>query len=336
MRLIRLGLLVPIGKATRMNLPNRIVDKCHKSNIQIIEINIDKDIESQGPFDFVLHKVLDFYNEHKDEPEIARWKIDKFVSYTKAYPETIIIDNMDFCWRLTNRKLMIDLIEHCIFKTGNRSVFLPKTLDITENITDLDLETTVIENKIQFPVVVKPHSAYFDDGSHLMSLVFNHEGLKDFKKPYLVQEFCDHGAVLYKVFVIGNKYHICERPSVKNLVVEDSLEINCKQPETNIEFDSFNISKLGQCFNKVLHSEDPNHQTWFSSDQKSSLLDKEIIEEIILRIKKYSGLNLYGFDILMEEHTGNYALIDINQFPSYKGIDSSHFAYDLVELLETL
>ena len=336
MRLLRLGLLVPFGKKTRMNLPNRIIDKCRESNIQIIEINIDKDIEAQGPFDFILHKVLDYFNEYKDEPEIAQQKIDKFVSFTKAHPETIIIDNIEFCWRLTDRKLMIDLIEHCTFKTTNRSVFLPKTLDITENITDMELKTMVNEHKIQFPVIVKPHSAYFDDGSHLMSLVFNEEGLKDFKKPYLIQEFCDHGAVLYKVFVIGDKYHICERPSVKNLISEGSLETHYQQPETNIGFDSFKISKLGQSFNKVLHSTDPNNQAWQSSDEKDSLLDNETVEGIISRIKRFSGLNLYGFDILVEEKTGNYALIDINQFPSYKGIDFSHFANDLVALLKTL
>ena len=45
---------------------------------------------------------------------------------------------------------------------------------------------------------------------------------------------------------------------------------------------------------------------------------------------------MYGFDILVEKESKNYALIDINQFPSYKGIAESHFANDFVTLIQTL
>ena len=91
-----------------------------------------------------------------------------------------------------------------------------------------------------------------------------------------------------------------------------------------------------QAFCEDLHESDPNERYWYSYDEKANLLDNDVISEIVTRIQKFSGLFLYGFDILIEKGTKNYALIDINQFPSYKGIDDTHFANDLVHLLKVL
>lgn len=49
-----------------------------------------------------------------------------------------------------------------------------------------------------------------------MSLIFNEEGLKDVVLPCVAQKFINHNAVLYKLFTIGNKYFMIERPSLKN------------------------------------------------------------------------------------------------------------------------
>jgi len=329
---LRLGLCVPKGKATRMNLPDRILEACKKANIKVVNIDVEKCIDAQGPFDFILHKILDHYNDKEVGVEKAEQKIDDFVEYTKTHPEIIVVDNLEFCWRLTNRKLMIDLIRKCTFTLKDINVFLPKTLDVAEKYSFTNIKAEMNERYFQFPVVVKPYSAYFDNGAHLMSLVFNMDGLKKIKKPCLIQEFCNHSGKCYKVFVIGTRYHICERPSIQNL----NEKMSELRTNSNIVFNSFQVSKTGQQFHEELHGVNPNQRCWMTSDEKSDLLDSEIIEEIITRMHNISGLYLYGFDILVERETNNYALIDINQFPSYKDIDQSHFANDLVFLLKSL
>lgn len=325
---LRLGICIPKGKRNRIGFPGRITALCKESNIQIIEIDINEDIETQGPFHVLLHKVLDFYNECKCV-EDAKQNIDKIVSYTVLHPETIVLDDFQWCWRLTNRKLMTELIRACTFSMGSVQVFLPKTIDVTDKMTFQSMKGEINERHVKFPVLVKQYSAYFDDGAHVMALVFSMEGLKKIKKPCLIQEFCNHSAVCYKVYVVGKKFNICERPSIKDL--DDSQLKSCH----TIFFDSFRVSKTGHAFCEDLHESDPNKRHWFSSDEKPNLLDTKIIEEIITRIHDITGLHLYGFDILIEKGTKNYAFIDINQFPSYKGIGEMHLPTNLVDLLKS-
>lgn len=49
-----------------------------------------------------------------------------------------------------------------------------------------------------------------------MAIVFNQEGLSAIQPPCVVQNFINHNAVLYKVFVVGDSYTVVQRPSLKN------------------------------------------------------------------------------------------------------------------------
>ncbi len=50
-----------------------------------------------------------------------------------------------------------------------------------------------------------------------MSLAFHEAGLADVALPCVAQSFVNHDGVLYKIFVIGDKHFVAERPSIKNL-----------------------------------------------------------------------------------------------------------------------
>lgn len=49
-----------------------------------------------------------------------------------------------------------------------------------------------------------------------MSLIFSAGGLADVRPPCVLQSFINHGAVLHKVFVVGDRHFCVERPSLKN------------------------------------------------------------------------------------------------------------------------
>lgn len=52
-----------------------------------------------------------------------------------------------------------------------------------------------------------------------MAIIFNEQGLDDIQFFCVVQIFYNYNVVLYKVFVIGEKYYIVERFLIKNFVV---------------------------------------------------------------------------------------------------------------------
>ncbi|XP_064111614.1 inositol-tetrakisphosphate 1-kinase-like [Macrobrachium nipponense] len=49
-----------------------------------------------------------------------------------------------------------------------------------------------------------------------MDVVFNQNGISDCAVPCVAQSFINHGAVLYKLFVLGPVWFVVVRPSLKN------------------------------------------------------------------------------------------------------------------------
>lgn len=138
-----------------------------------------------------------------------------------------------------------------------------------------------------------------------MMIIFNEKDLKDCQPPCVAQNFINHNAILYKVFVVGDHFHVVERPSFKNFYQED-----CNLLST-IFFNSHDISKSG------------SRSKWsVLSEQDIPLTAKpnyEIFETIVKSVQKIFGLVLVGIDVVIENHTEKYAIIDVNVFPGYDG-----------------
>ena len=50
-----------------------------------------------------------------------------------------------------------------------------------------------------------------------MMIVFNEDNLEDIEPPCVAQTLINHDGYLHKIFVIGDRHHIVQRPSLKNL-----------------------------------------------------------------------------------------------------------------------
>ena len=50
-----------------------------------------------------------------------------------------------------------------------------------------------------------------------MSVIFSESGLRDVQPPCVVQTFVNHNARLFKIFIVGRRRFIIQRPSIKNL-----------------------------------------------------------------------------------------------------------------------
>ncbi|GJN20212.1 hypothetical protein PR202_gb07561 [Eleusine coracana subsp. coracana] len=65
---------------------------------------------------------------------------------------------------------------------------------------------------LRFPLIAKPLVADGTAKSHKMSLVYHREGLRKLRPPLVLQEFVNHGGVIFKVYVVGGPCHLRQAP----------------------------------------------------------------------------------------------------------------------------
>lgn len=177
-------------------------------------------------------------------------------------------------------------------------VFIPKFCKITSNNIDKTTEQ-LKEAHVSYPFICKPQLGHGSKEAHQMLLIFNQDDLKLCKASSVAQNFVNHNAVLYKIFIVGKKYYYVERPSLKNFYAGEA---------DAIFFDSSDVSKAGsQSKLSVLDPED-------ESNLKQSP-NPEIFLNIADVLRLSFGMNLLGVDVVIENNTQKYAIIDVNAYP---------------------
>ncbi|POO00389.1 Inositol-tetrakisphosphate 1-kinase [Trema orientale] len=77
------------------------------------------------------------------------------------------------------------------------------------------------EAVLKFLVVVKPLVADGSAKSHKMVLILNRDGIKKLKPPIVLQEFVNHGDVIFKVYVVRKYVKCVKRKSMPNVSEEE-------------------------------------------------------------------------------------------------------------------
>lgn len=112
------------------------------------------------------------------------------------------------------------------------------------------------------------------------------------------------------------RYHICERPSLKNFYASEESE--------PIFYSTGEVCKADS--QSTLSILDPHDK----ADNKMTL-DENKIKTIIRVLRNKIGLLLAGFDVVIDNTFGHHAVIDINVFPSY-----DHFPNFFEHLLDCI
>jgi len=160
---------------------------------------------------------------------------------------------------------------------------------------------------LTFPLICKINQAGGSSDAHKMGIVFNEAGLHDFEPPMIAQEFLNHNSVIFKVFVIGEYSSSIKRKSVPNIIPNQSR---------TIFFDS----------QKPLEEQIPKNS--FESKNKTSdqllaeakEIPQDILNQMSKSISKEFGLSLFGYDVIVQDGSGKFGVIDINYFPGYIGV----------------
>lgn len=289
---------------------------CRVHGFELVKLDLTRSLENQGPFNVIIHKLTDIIAQAL-KGDVKSMKMLGYVEdYIKSHPEVVIIDPLENVRKLLDRYLSYRVIHDS--DLDKIDVFTPPFVELLSSDVDTNLRT-LKEAGVTFPFVCKPSVANGTD-CHKMAVVFNERGLKDCQPPCVAHSFVNHNAVLYKLFIVGDEYHIVERPSLKNFYADSD--------RATIHFDSHDVSKSDSSSSLSVLDE---HECG-TNTQEGRTANPKILRQIVSIIRAELGMSLLGVDVVTENTTGRHAVIDINPYPGYDGYPN--FFESLVRCIE--
>ncbi|XP_028171338.1 inositol-tetrakisphosphate 1-kinase-like [Ostrinia furnacalis] len=294
-----IGIWMSDKKSQKLNW-KELTRACSSHGYNLVKLDLDRPLEEQGRIDIFLHKLTDIIAAADQGDPKASQIIGRVEQYLSNHPNIVVIDPLDKVRILLNRYCYYSILQdEPSFK--RQGIYTPTFAEFTSsNIRD-NVEI-MRQRGVTFPVICKPTIAHGSKSAHEMIVIFNEKGLSVCKPPCVVQSFVNHNAVLHKVFLVGNRYHICERPSLKNFYASDDLEPIFYSTGEVCKADSQSTLSILDPHDKADIRMTPNE-------------DK--IRSVIRVLRKKIGLLLAGFDVVIDNCSGDHAVIDINVFPSY-------------------
>ncbi|KAI4372387.1 hypothetical protein MLD38_010624 [Melastoma candidum] len=183
--------------------------------VDLVKVSPSDPLPSQGPFDCLLHKL------YGDD-----WK-SQLQDFVRDNPNSLVIDPPEAIERLHNRISMLQVVSEIGIEDGNNSFGIPEQIVIYDKEA-LFRESTL--RNLEFPLIAKPLVADGSAKSHKMVLVFNAVGLNKLKPPIVLQQFINHGGVIFKVYVVGEHVKCVKRKSLPDVTEENlggSREQDC-------------------------------------------------------------------------------------------------------------
>lgn len=266
-----------------------LLNLAKERGIDLIPIEFDKPLIDQGPFDCVIHKSYD-----------SEWT-DQLQELRSRCPNLVIIDEPVAIQRLHNRKTMLQVIDELKI-TSQSSVKTPYQVFVESPEGLLDCQKS---KSMEFPVIAKPLMANGSVGSHQMYLVFEQEGLGglELEPPFVLQEFVNHGGVVFKVYVAGRHVRCVKRKSLPDI---------CKTKVAASE----KCLPFSQISN--LTAQDQSDASIAERLESAELPLMDFLNEVSREMRRGLGLNLFNFDMIRDSRGGDkYLVIDINYFPGY-------------------
>ncbi|KAG6484610.1 inositol-tetrakisphosphate 1-kinase 5-like [Zingiber officinale] len=265
-----------------------LVDLARQRGIDLAPIDTSRPLADQGPFDCVLHKL---YGEE--------WN-GQLENFAARNPSVPIVDPPQAIERLHNRISMLQVVSELEIPQERETFGIPSQVVIYDSAA---LSNSGVVGALRFPVIAKPLVADGSAKSHKMSLVFHRDGLLKLKPPLVLQEFVNHGGVIFKVYVVGDYVQCVRRKSLPD-VSEDKLE----SAEGAVTFSQ--VSNLT--------AQDPTEVEYYMHLDEAEMPPLSFVTEIARGLRRATGLHLFNFDVIRDVKVGNhYLVIDINYFPGY-------------------
>ncbi|KAH7438387.1 hypothetical protein KP509_04G012800 [Ceratopteris richardii] len=184
-------------------------------------------------------------------------------------------------------------------------VDIPKQLVVTGD--SAMIPGVVAKAGLKLPLVAKPLIADGTAQSHAMFLAFDELCLTSLSPPLVLQEFVNHGGVLFKVYVVGDSIRVVRRFSlpdihkqVGNGVIAFPRVSSASASADDADLDP-EIAELPPC---------------------------ELLECLSKELRRRLGLRIFNLDLIRERGADDrYFIIDINYFPGLGKIPGYEYVF---------
>uniref|UniRef100_A0A915HR47 Inositol-tetrakisphosphate 1-kinase N-terminal domain-containing protein n=1 Tax=Romanomermis culicivorax TaxID=13658 RepID=A0A915HR47_ROMCU len=106
----RVGYWISEKKLKKMNF-DEFTTVARSANIELIKINLDDDLEVQGPYDAILHKLSDLLVLSDQGDSNASNLVGKLEKFLQDHPEIVVLDPFDCVRKLCDRYQQYTLIQ---------------------------------------------------------------------------------------------------------------------------------------------------------------------------------------------------------------------------------
>ncbi|XP_073149076.1 inositol-tetrakisphosphate 1-kinase 4-like isoform X3 [Henckelia pumila] len=277
------------SKKKKSFLQPKLIRFSRSKGIQYVSIDLNRPLLEQGPFDIILQK-----------------------DYQTEYPEVIILDPPQAIKNVHNRQSMLEEVAELKLPDCYGKVCIPKQLVVIKDTAAIPDEVT--KAGLRLPLVVKP---LFVDGSaksHELFLAYDQLSPSELEPPMVLQEFINHGGVLFKVYVVGESVKVVRRFSLPDIT-------KCDLPKISGVFRFPRVSCAAASADEA--DLDP---------AVAELPPRPLLEGLARELRNRLGLRLFNVDMIRQKGTKDlYYVIDINYFPGYgKMPEYEHIFTDFV------
>ncbi|XP_026228312.1 inositol-tetrakisphosphate 1-kinase-like isoform X2 [Anabas testudineus] len=280
----RVGFCLSHKKRRRMNL-DAFAEFCAGHGVEVVEIDLTQPLDRQGPFNVIVHKLSDVIVDAEHDSQSQQF-LANFQNYVSAHPGTVLLDPLPAMIQLLDRFASYRIMSKLHNSLRDWRICSPPYLEVQTPSDMSSIQKAVMEQGLSFPLICKTRVAH---GS------LSHES------------FVNHGAVLHKVFVVGDRHFCVERPSLKN-------------------FPSGPCDRKTIFFNSHQVSKPESSSDLTALDEQMPCLpppSSEAIAALVKELRVQLGMALFGVDIIINLHTHTLTIIDINIFPGNATIVTS-------------
>jgi len=200
-------------------------------------------------YDVIIHKLTEdigIGDEVKDNDDtVMNNKILDIELYLKIHPSTVIVDPVNAVRKVTSRARTCSTLASIQANSGDKNCPFnqPKFILLYEKsslTSSVDVLSELKKENIDFPVICKPIVACGTTNSHSMVVIVSSKdiALVDNYRPCIVQQYFNHDATLFKVYVLDEDVMIYRRKSLPNLYLHDGEPTNGHHRLRSVAFDS--------------------------------------------------------------------------------------------------
>ncbi|KAL7176681.1 hypothetical protein ACSBR2_030098 [Camellia fascicularis] len=285
-----------------------------QNGLIFMPITFELPISSQlQEIDIVLHKATDeivsiemsTYSECFDKITYTTG-MQELERYIKRKSEICMIDPLDNIYavldRLKIQQILLGLENLNV--EGRCKIRAPHFLKV-DNFSEPNLVHRLLEAKLTLPSIVKPQVACGVADAHSMAIVFRAEDFNGLSVPLpaVVQEYVDHASTLFKFYVLGERVFHAVKKSTPN--ADSLIKLSEKNGLRPLLFDS--LKSLPTAKEKQLMAD---HQQ----------INLELVTDAACWLRRMLDLTIFGFDVVIQENTGDHVIVDVNYLPSFKEV----------------